>query len=207
MDQGSVVRLFLRGVAPAGHCKGRHDGGGAWRSGARAETDTGTSRADWFEGPAGYPQRSAPKNRNPTPHRWEPPCGRVGGAWTCNGGGSHPKKGDPRPAAMDAPRGRGRVIERDARPRHSHPIRRKACPGHSAEINGCCGVGKGAEIRPRGCHMVAIGIQCNEAARISPPYRIDKAGLFGCGGRIRTCDLQVMSLTSYRTAPPRARVR
>ena len=25
----------------------------------------------------------------------------------------------------------------------------------------------------------------------------------GCGGRIRTCDLQVMSLTSYRTAPPR----
>jgi hypothetical protein len=26
---------------------------------------------------------------------------------------------------------------------------------------------------------------------------------FGCGGRIRTCDLQVMSLTSYRTAPPR----
>ena len=26
---------------------------------------------------------------------------------------------------------------------------------------------------------------------------------FGCGGRIRTYDLQVMSLTSYRTAPPR----
>ncbi len=25
----------------------------------------------------------------------------------------------------------------------------------------------------------------------------------GCGGRIRTYDLQVMSLTSYRTAPPR----
>src|SRR4051812_36221381 len=25
----------------------------------------------------------------------------------------------------------------------------------------------------------------------------------GCGGRIRTCDLQVMSLTSYRAAPPR----
>jgi hypothetical protein len=29
--------------------------------------------------------------------------------------------------------------------------------------------------------------------------------LFGCGGRIRTCDLQVMSLTSYRAAPPRVR--
>jgi hypothetical protein len=26
---------------------------------------------------------------------------------------------------------------------------------------------------------------------------------FGCGGRIRTYDLQVMSLTSYQTAPPR----
>ena len=25
----------------------------------------------------------------------------------------------------------------------------------------------------------------------------------GCGGRIRTCDLRVMSPTSYRTAPPR----
>ena len=30
---GRFVRLFLRGVAPAGHCKGRHDGGGVWRSG------------------------------------------------------------------------------------------------------------------------------------------------------------------------------
>jgi hypothetical protein len=28
----------------------------------------------------------------------------------------------------------------------------------------------------------------------------------GCGGRIWTCDLQVMSLTSYRAAPPRAKV-
>jgi hypothetical protein len=27
--------------------------------------------------------------------------------------------------------------------------------------------------------------------------------MVGCGGRIRTCDLQVMSLTSYRAAPPR----
>ena len=27
--------------------------------------------------------------------------------------------------------------------------------------------------------------------------------MIGCGGRIWTCDLQVMSLTSYRTAPPR----
>ena len=29
--------------------------------------------------------------------------------------------------------------------------------------------------------------------------------LFGCGGRIWTYDLQVMSLTSYRAAPPRAK--
>ena len=28
-------------------------------------------------------------------------------------------------------------------------------------------------------------------------------GLKGCGGRIRTCGLQVMSLTSYLAAPPR----
>ena len=28
----------------------------------------------------------------------------------------------------------------------------------------------------------------------------------GSGGRIRTCDLQVMSLTSYRAAPPREEV-
>src|SRR5262249_60552335 len=28
---------------------------------------------------------------------------------------------------------------------------------------------------------------------------------FGCGGRIRTYDLQVMSLTSYRAAPPRVK--
>ncbi len=27
--------------------------------------------------------------------------------------------------------------------------------------------------------------------------------LFGSGGRIRTCDLRVMSPTSYLTAPPR----
>ncbi len=27
--------------------------------------------------------------------------------------------------------------------------------------------------------------------------------LFGCGGKIRTCDLRVMSPTSYQTAPPR----
>ncbi len=27
--------------------------------------------------------------------------------------------------------------------------------------------------------------------------------IFGCGGRIWTYDLQVMSLTSYRAAPPR----
>ena len=27
--------------------------------------------------------------------------------------------------------------------------------------------------------------------------------IIGCGGRIRTCDLWVMSPTSYRTAPPR----
>ncbi len=27
--------------------------------------------------------------------------------------------------------------------------------------------------------------------------------LFGCGDRIRTCDLEVMSLASYRAAPPR----
>ena len=30
---------------------------------------------------------------------------------------------------------------------------------------------------------------------------------FGCGGRIRTYDLQVMSLTSYQTAPPREKKR
>ena len=30
------------------------------------------------------------------------------------------------------------------------------------------------------------------------------SGKIGCGGRIRTYDLQVMSLTSYRAAPPRA---
>ncbi len=29
----------------------------------------------------------------------------------------------------------------------------------------------------------------------------------GSGGKIRTCDLRVMSPTSYRTAPPRVRVR
>ena len=61
---------------------------GAWRSGARLETDTGTSRADCFEGPAGYLQRSVPANRNPA--RAAPmamPCGRVGGAWTCIWGG------------------------------------------------------------------------------------------------------------------------
>lgn len=33
-------------------------------------------------------------------------------------------------------------------------------------------------------------------------YRTNK-DKFGCGGRIWTCDLRVMSPTSYRTAPPR----
>ena len=39
---------------------------------------------------------------------------------------------------------------------------------------------------------------------IKSPLSFWLSGLFvGCGGRIRTCDLQVMSLTSYRTVPPR----
>src|SRR5210317_1483720 len=29
---------------------------------------------------------------------------------------------------------------------------------------------------------------------------------FGCGGKIRTCDLRVMSPTSYQTAPPRIKL-
>ena len=33
----------------------------------------------------------------------------------------------------------------------------------------------------------------------------NKRGLIGCGGRIWTYDLQVMSLTSYRAAPPRVK--
>ena len=35
---------------------------------------------------------------------------------------------------------------------------------------------------------------------------IKKVGIVGCGGRIWTYDLQVMSLTSYRAAPPRANI-
>lgn len=49
---------------------------------------------------------------------------------------------------------------------------------------------------PRG-----IGVLGGVAAGLFEPT----GGLFGCGGRIRTCGLQVMSLTSYRTAPPRKR--
>ncbi len=44
MARGHFVGLFLRGVAPAGHCNGSRDGGGAWRPGARAETDMKDAR-------------------------------------------------------------------------------------------------------------------------------------------------------------------
>ena len=54
--------------------------------------------------------------------------------------------------------------------------------------------------------------KCREAFGLEPerkkaPYVTGlgrlKMYVFGCGGRIWTCDLQVMSLTSYQTAPPR----
>ncbi len=52
------------------------------------------------------------------PHRWE----RRVGAWTGRdrpfGDGDTPHPGDPRPATIDTPRGRGRAMERDARARH-----------------------------------------------------------------------------------------
>ncbi len=44
MDRGCFVGLFLRGVAPAGHCNGSRDCGGAWRSGDRLETDMKDAR-------------------------------------------------------------------------------------------------------------------------------------------------------------------
>ena len=44
MASGCFVGLFLQGVAPAGHCNGSRDDGGAWRSSARVEADTGKLR-------------------------------------------------------------------------------------------------------------------------------------------------------------------
>ncbi len=47
-------------------------------------------------------------------------------------------------------------------------------------------------------------IQCVPKTQ-SPPTSMVNGRKIGCGGRIRTYDLQVMSLTSYRAAPPRAK--
>ncbi len=44
ITRGCFVGLFLRGVAPAGHWNGGRDGGGAWRSGVRLETDLKDAR-------------------------------------------------------------------------------------------------------------------------------------------------------------------
>ncbi len=44
MARGRFGGLFLRGVAPAGHWSGGRDGGGAWRSGVRLETDMKDAR-------------------------------------------------------------------------------------------------------------------------------------------------------------------
>ena len=52
--------------------------------------------------------------------------------------------------------------------------------------------------RPPGRHF---GIAAENKKAPKPP--LSSGVRVGCGGRIRTCDLQVMSLTSYRTAPPR----
>jgi hypothetical protein len=57
----------------------------------------------------------------------------------------------------------------------------------------------GIRIRPR-ANLVQT-VRCAQNENAANP--LDWRRLFGCGGRIRTCDLQVMSLTSYRAAPPR----
>ncbi len=52
---------------------------------------------------------------------------------------------------------------------------------------------------------------CRKAGRSPPcflcrdlrPNCLHRRGTESCGDRIRTCDLEVMSLASYRTAPPR----
>ncbi len=59
-------RTFSPEGCSTGHWNESRDGEGTWRSGARVEAESGASRADWIEGPAGYPQRSVPTNRNPT---------------------------------------------------------------------------------------------------------------------------------------------
>jgi hypothetical protein len=56
---------------------------------------------------------------------------------------------------------------------------------------------------------LTLSDRCKAGANRSPAQKqnaanpLDRRRLFGCGGRIRTYDLQVMSLTSYRAAPPR----
>ena len=43
-------------------------------------------------------------------------------------------------------------------------------------------------------------------ARYAAPISTPSANIYSSGDRIRTCDLEVMSLASYLAAPPRASV-
>jgi hypothetical protein len=47
------------------------------------------------------------------------------------------------------------------------------------------------------------GASCLGLRVLTRGYRIVRYAIFSGGDRIRTCDLEVMSLASYRTAPPR----
>ena len=61
-----------------------------------------------------------------------------------------------------------------------------------------------------GFRLLPICYLCDDAHKETAAWRrpilLIYIGNFGCGGRIRTYDLQVMSLMSYRAAPPRAKV-
>ena len=55
--------------------------------------------------------------------------------------------------------------------------------------------------------MIAYGCERAVLTRLSLPYEGSEITVSplrnGCGGRLRSCDLLVMSQTSYQTAPPR----
>ena len=60
------------------------------------------------------------------------------------------------------------------------------------------GKGRGHGARPHRVNLPILPSRRSPVAKLSA-----HSGKTGGGGRIRTCDLQVMSLTSYRAAPPR----
>lgn len=64
---------------------------------------------------------------------------------------------------------------------------------------------KKGRLKPNGSDGLSINPSNNKCHIKQNPLRLQGIFIFGCGSRIRTYDLRVMSPTSYHAAPSRVR--